>query len=78
MQNHYADYIWLRISDEERERNWKDPDNKESLTFTNWDSSWGQPDNDRGKEHWGLMNNVGYWWDESDTDKWPHFVCELT
>ena len=67
--------IWLRISDEEREGHWKDPDNKERLTFTNWGS--GQPDNNGGKEHWGYMNSDGYWWDTSDTRTHSHFVCEL-
>ena len=35
VEKHGASWIWLRISDEEREGHWKDPDNKESLTFTN-------------------------------------------
>lgn len=36
MKNHGVSWgIWLRISDEEKEGHWKDPDNKEELTFTN-------------------------------------------
>ena len=69
--------IWLRISDEEREGTWKDPDNKESLTFTNWDS--GQPNNRGGNEHWGYMFSYdGKWGDNSDSEYLSYIVCELT
>ena len=62
--------IWLRISNEEG--HWKDPDDKESMIFTNWD-----PYNQPGKEHWGTMWFDGYWYDASDTETLSHFVCEL-
>ena len=77
MKNHEVWNIWLRISDEEREGHWKDPDNKEELTFTNW---WflGEPDNSRGKEHWGAMYFDGNWFDADDTFTLPYLACELT
>ena len=79
MQNHGVRYgIWLRISDEKREGHWKDPDNKEELTFTNWYSSGGQPNNAGGKEHWGWMVSDGDWYDGSDTSMCTHIACELT
>ena len=56
--------IWIRLSDEEKEGSWKDPDNKEILTFTNWGS--GQPNNSGGPQSWCDMNSKGEWNDLGD------------
>ena len=70
-------YIWIRISDAEKEGTWKDPDNKEVLTFTNWDS--GQPNNSGGDQHWGFMRSSdGEWGDADDSYALSYIVCELT
>ena len=69
--------IWIRISDEEREGTWKDPDNKESLTFTNW--YWSQPDSYGGDHDWGTMSKYsGQWYADSDSGTNSYIVCELT
>ena len=68
--------IWIRISDEEKEEVWKDPDDKEALTFANWDS--GQPNNGWGGQHCGYMNNDGKWGDDNDKTSLDYIVCELT
>ena len=80
MKNHQkADnyWIWIRLSDQETEGIWKDPDNKEILTFTNWSS--GEPNNRGGRQHWGFMwsNWGGRWGDLSDGDSTYHIACEL-
>ena len=80
MKNHQkADnyWIWIRLSDQETEGIWKDPDNKEILTFTNWSS--GEPNNRSGRQHWGFMwsNWGGRWGDLSDGDSTYHIACEL-
>ena len=54
------------------------PDNKESLTFTNWPPYRNQPDNYGGREHWGYMYSDGDWFDGSDTVTCSHLVCELS
>ena len=68
--------IWIRISDEEQEGTWKDPDNKEVLTFTNWYSD--QPDNRDGSQSWGYMRTDGKWGDNGDDGNYSYIVCELT
>ena len=67
--------IWIRISDNGSEGIWKDPDNKEILTFTYWDSN--QPNNNNGEQHWGMMRMNGKWNDESDSFKLYFIACEL-
>ena len=78
IKNHggYYSGTWLRISDREIEGHWKDPDNKESFTFTDW--VWYEPNNYGGDQHWGYMRYDGYWGDESDTFTRSYLVCELT
>merc|ERR1712131_47546 len=61
-KKHTNALIWIRISDEEKEKVWKDPDNKEMLTFTNRSSD--QPNNYDGKQHWGSMMSDGKWNDK--------------
>ena len=74
LQKNGSNWIWIRISDE---GTWKDPDNKEVLTFTNWDS--GQPDNNGGSQSWGyLRSDDGKWGDDGDTGSFSSIVCELT
>ena len=69
--------FWIRISDEEKEGTWKDPDNKEVLTFTNW--NYDQPNNSGGPQSWGEMYySDGKWNDDSDTGTNDYIVCELT
>ena len=67
--------IFIRISDEENEGTWKDPDNKEVLTFNNWWKT--QPDGGR-RQNFGLMYYDGKWGDCSDFNTYSHIVCELT
>ena len=71
------DWIHIRISDAEKEGTWKDPDNKEVLTFTNWHSD--QPNNLHGDQHWGFMYSYdGTWYDYDASDTCPYILCELT
>ena len=74
-KNHIYD-IWIRISDEQTEGVWKDPDNKEALTFTNWYP--GEPDNWNGQEHRGSMLNDGKWVDYKRDKAMSYIICELT
>ena len=81
MKNHAKTdnfWIWIRLSDQEKEGEWKDPDNKEILTFTNWSS--GHPNNRNGRQHWGYMwsNWAGRWGALSDGGSTYHIACELT
>ena len=67
--------IWLRISDEEEEGLWKDPDNKEILTFTN--GAQGQPDNYRDNENYGMFWYSGKWNDAPAAYSVSYILCEL-
>ena len=67
--------IWLRLSDLEEEGVWKDPDNKETLTFTNWAD--GQPDNYKGDEHFGMFWHSGKW-NDGNKIAVKYILCELT
>ena len=49
---------WIRISDEGTEGIWKDPENKENLTFTNW--AEGSPKNISMNDH-AVINYHGKW-----------------
>jgi len=69
-----TDDIWLRLSDQETEGIWKDPDNRETLTFENWDS--GQPNDKWGQEHVNFKG-PGKWNDYHHTHKVRHVICEL-
>ena len=68
--------IWLRLSDHEEEGVWKDPDNKETLTFTNWANP--QPDNFNGYEHFGMFWYSGKWNDVIQSRGASYILCELT
>ena len=68
--------IWLRLSDHEEEGVWKDPDNKDALTFTNWSEP--QPDNFNGIEHFGIFSYAGMWNDAREAHGVSHILCELT
>ena len=77
VQKNGNNWIWIRISDKEEEGTWKDPDNKEVLSFTNWNS--GQPDNNGGSQSWGyLRSDDGKWGDDGDTSEYTNIVRELT
>lgn len=77
MKKNNFGWIWIRISDEEKEGSWKDPDGKEVLTFTNWESD--QPNNLHGNQHWGEMNvsRDGKWNDDSSSGMTSSIICEL-
>ena len=76
MKKYGTSSIWIRLSDKEKEGVWKDPDNKEILTFTNWES--GQPNNWRGIQYWADMHSNGRWSDDTDTDSFSHIICEFS
>ena len=72
-----AQDIWLRLSDHEEEGIWKDPDNKETLTFTDWHDN--QPDNYNGNEDYGLFwIMIGKWNDATVLHGVSYIMCELT
>ena len=70
-----TDDVWLRLSDEEKEGVWKDPENRETLTFQNWER--GQPNNVKGRQHHANFKAPGKWNDFPATHKFRHVVCEL-
>ena len=67
--------IWFRISDEDKEGIWKDPDNKEVLMFTNWVPR--QPDNYRGNENYGIFWHAEKWNDAPAAYGVSYILCEL-
>ena len=78
MQKNDSGQIFIRISDEENEGNWKDPDDKEVLTYSNWYSN--QPNGGRGENFGLIMENwydYGKWYDKSDTYRTSSIVCEF-
>ena len=76
-ENGAPDYdIWLRLSDHEEEGVWKDHDNKETLTFTNWAKT--QPDNSGGNENYGIFWYAGKWNDGNVVHGVSYILCELT
>ena len=54
---------------------WKDPDNKEVLTFTNW--AQGQPDNYRDNENYGMFWYSGKWNDAPAAYSVSYILCEF-
>ena len=74
----YGD-IWLRLSDKETEGTWKDPENREILTFKNWNQkSESQPNNYGGVQHYAcFQGSDGKWNDVSASTTMPHVICEL-
>ena len=72
--SNYGD-IWLRLSDEKTEGVWKDPENREILTFENWDKN--QPSNSFGKQHHAhFVGNFGKWNDITASHEFRHVICE--
>lgn len=68
--------IWLRLSDEETEGVWKDPDNRETLIFENWVG--GQPNNVANSQHHVyIQSNSGQWGDVKASWEAKHVICEL-
>ena len=77
---HYGN-IWLRMTYNETDGTWYDPDNKEDLTFLNFDR------HDRIREYAGFMEHHvimdieydGKWWSRAGIQKHsPYVVCEPT
>ena len=69
-------WFFIRLSDEETEGIWKDPDGKENLTFTNWDED--RSDYRHVADH-VIMNYDGKWYDTTETFDASEFVlCEFT
>ena len=64
--------LLLRISDIEQEWEWKDPDHKEVLHFTNWAQT--QPNSG---EHYAVMSRNGRWWDKNVKHLVSHILCQL-
>ena len=69
--------IWLRLSDKESEGIWKDPENRDTLTFMNWEK--GQPNNYENNQHHAWFSGNSGEWNDISTDKntTPHVICEL-
>ena len=66
---------WIRISNKEMEGIWKDPDNKENLTFTNWMNGYPRPGTSR---HHAVLTYTGDWFDTFSTmDFTDSLLCEL-
>ena len=69
--------IWLRLSDGETEGIWKDPENRETLTFTNW--VHGQPNNyDGAQDHVLFFRTLGQWNDVGASQIVKHVICEFS
>ena len=69
--------IWLRLTDEETEGTWKDPENRETVTFQNWQEN--QPNNLQNKQHHvSFRGTLGEWGDlDAETFLVTHVICEL-
>ena len=71
---------WLGATDEQNEGHWVWIDGSD-LTYSNWDTRAGQPNNAGGVEHYVVLLafNSGLWWDyyDDDRDGWnPAFICQ--
>ena len=70
-------WFFLRLSDEETEGIWKDPDGKENLTFSNWQ------EHPNDTHHYlldhAIMSYDGKWREIHETFDLAEFVlCEFT
>ena len=68
--------FWLRITDEEREGIWRDPDNNEALVFTNWDEESRSKYPDVSDNV--LLDYGANWFDTVGSFTVPYVLCELT
>ena len=70
--------VWLRMTYNETVRTWYDPDNKEGLSFLNFDPC----DNINStytREHHAMLDWMGDWWSKAGNMYHSQFVlCELT
>ena len=62
---------WIRLSDEGTDGIWKDPDDKENLTFTNWREH--RPIHYSSKSH-AVMLYGGKWYDLHPTYRASTFI----
>ena len=74
---------WIRISDTETEGIWKDPEDKENLTFTNWEEGSPRIPGRNESSHWynhAVMNYFGKWYDTIGTADFSdtEVLCELS
>ena len=68
--------IWLRLTDEEYEGIWKDPENRDYLTFNKWEK--GQPNNVNSEQHHVVFEgNSGAWGDVPASYAFAHVICEF-
>ena len=68
--------IWIRLTDEEAEGIWKDPENRDYLTFNNWEE--GQPNNyDNEQHHAAFTGDLGKWNDSPAASAMIHVICEI-
>ena len=56
--SHDIGWVWLRIHYDQSDGKWKDPDNKENLTFTNFEDRWVWED--KHEDH-AVMSSWGKW-----------------
>ena len=77
---HYGFYsVWLRMTYNETAGLWYDPDNKEDLTFLNFDHHDKIHSSAFTKEHHAVMSFDGDWWSKADNYDYVSYVlCELT
>ena len=70
-------WFFIRLSDEESEGIWRDPDGKENLTFTNWEE---RPNGRyRDVSDHAIMDYDGKWRDSTETYEASEFIlCEFT
>ena len=71
--------VWLRMTYNETAETWYDPDNKEDLTFLNFDESDKILDLIFAKQHYAKMDYDGQWRSRSCFYHYsPYVLCELT
>ena len=83
--NNFGLGLWLRMTYDETAGTWYDPDNKEDLTFLNFDQfdqfqDWTKNLNcESTKEHHAVMAYDGEWWSRDGVNIYsPYVLCELT